>query len=195
MILTILISDLHSYYHVPKVIPPVPVDIIGQGVPSDHNGILAVPLSSEDSQRSTIPRKVKVRPMPDSLVCKFGALLVREDWSFLTQEMTSTEMVTLFEQHSSTMVENTFPEKLVTISDRDPHFITEELKKLRIQRIRAYRKGSRSAKYLELQSLFDQKLKSEAKKYHQKMLVEVVEGKRKNSYTAVRKLESGYNST
>ena len=37
-------------------------------------------------------------------------------------------------------------------------------------------------------------MKSEAKKYHQKILVEVVEGKRKKSYTALRKLESVYNS-
>ena len=39
-ILTILITDLPGFYHVPQVIPPVPVDVPGHGVPSNHNGVL-----------------------------------------------------------------------------------------------------------------------------------------------------------
>ena len=191
-ILTIVITDLQGFYHVPMIIPPVPVDIPGQGVPSDHNGVMAVPLTTANSQRSSVPKKVKVRPLPDSLVSKFGCLLVQEDWSFLDSELSSTEMVDLFEKYTSQLIENTFPEKQVTISDRDLPYMTEELKLLRRRRIRAYKKGSRCAKYIELQELFDQKLKTEAKKYHQKILLEVAEGKRNNSYKALRKLEYGY---
>ena len=44
--LTIIITDLQRYYHVPIIIPPVPVDVPGQGVPSDHQGVLAIPISS-----------------------------------------------------------------------------------------------------------------------------------------------------
>jgi hypothetical protein len=51
-ILTILITDLQSYYHTPQVIPPVLVDVQGQDVPSDHDGLLAVPLTSSGSQRN-----------------------------------------------------------------------------------------------------------------------------------------------
>ena len=133
-----------------------------------------------------------VRPLSDSLVSKFGCLLVKEDWSFLDSELSSTEMVNLFEKYTSQLIENTFPEKQVTISDRDLPYMTEELKLLRRRRIRAYKKGSRCAKYIELQELFDQKLKTEAKKYHHKILLEVAEGKRNNSYKALRKLEYGY---
>ena len=67
-ILTILITDLHSYFHSPLIIPPVPVDVPGQGVPSDHNGVLALPLTSAQSQRKSDQRKVKIRPLPDSLI-------------------------------------------------------------------------------------------------------------------------------
>ena len=38
-ILTILTTDLTGYYHVPQVIPSVPVDVSGNGVPRDHNGV------------------------------------------------------------------------------------------------------------------------------------------------------------
>ena len=43
-ILTIVISDLHMFYHNPTIIPPVPVDVPGQGVPSDHSGVQALHL-------------------------------------------------------------------------------------------------------------------------------------------------------
>ena len=123
----------------PHVTPPVPVDVTGHGVPSDHNGVLAVPLSTACSQRKAESRKVTVRPLPDTLVGKFGSVLVKEDWSFLTPEITSTELVDVFEKHTSNLIEQTFPEKNVTISDWDQPYMTEELKLIRRQRIRAFR--------------------------------------------------------
>ena len=190
-ILTILITDLPGFYHVPQVIPPVPVDVPGHGVPSDHNGVLAVPLSTACSQRNAEVRKVTIRPLPDSLVSKFGSILVKEDWSFLTPKMSSTQLVEVFEKQTSVLIEQTFPEKTIKISEFDQPFITEELKLIRRQRIRAYRKGGRSSKYIEIAEKFDLKIKLEAKKYHQKILNEVSEGKRNNSYSALRKLELG----
>ena len=192
-ILTIVISDLHSYYHTPLVIPPVPVDVTGHGVPSDHSGVLAVPISNGDSQRKTESRKVKVRPMPDSLVTKFGKILVDEDWSFLSSNMTSTELVNAFEKHTSSMVESIFPEKNITISSWDKPYMTEELRTIRRQRQRAYRKGAKNEKYLQLKQKYNDKLKIEAEKYRKKIMAEVKDGKRNNAYSALRKLESGDN--
>ena len=192
-ILTILITDIPGHYHVPLIIPPVPVDVTGQGVPSDHSGVLAVPLSSENPQRATEARKTKVRPLPDSLIRKFGSILVNEDWSFLSSEMSSTALVDAFEKHSLNLIANTFPEKEVTISNWDKPYMTEELRAIRRQRQREYIKQGRSAKYLGLKQKFDQKIKIEAEKYHIKIVKEVTEGKRNNSYAALRKLEIGNN--
>ena len=47
--LYVLISDLQSFYNVPTIIPPVPVDVPGQGVPSDHKEVIAVPLTNANS--------------------------------------------------------------------------------------------------------------------------------------------------
>ena len=44
---------------------------------------------------------------------------------------------------------------------------------------------------MDIKQRFDQKLKVEAKKYVQKILSEVAEGKRNSSYAALRKLETG----
>ena len=136
---------------------------------------------------------MKVRPVPDSLISKFGSILVKEDWSFLSSEMSSTELVAAFENFSSTLIEDTFPEKDITISSWDKPYMTEELRVLRRQRQRAYRKGAKTQKYLQLKKNFDEKIKIEAEKYRQKILAEVKEGKRNNAYSALRKLESGEN--
>ena len=136
-ILTILITDIPSFYHVPLVIPPVPVDVPGQGVPSDHNGVLAVSLSSTNSQHATVSMKRKVRPLPQSLITKFGAILVNEDWSMLSDDMSPTELVDSFE-HSSYLISNTFPEKEITVSNHDKPYMTEELRNIRRQRQRAW---------------------------------------------------------
>ena len=111
-ILTIMISDIPGYYQVPQIIPPVPVDVPGHGVPSDHNGVMTEPLTSANSQRQSVARKVKVRPLPESLLCKLGSVLVKEEWTFLGPEMTSTELVDAFEGYTESIIENIFPEKL-----------------------------------------------------------------------------------
>ena len=130
-----------------------------------------------------------MRPLPASRVMNFGALLVTETWDFIKPEMTSTEMVEAFVNYSSEMLDKFFPVKTVTITPYDKPYMTEELKSLCRRRQREYRRSGKSGKYLELKNSFDNKLKTEAEKYRQKILLEVSEGKRVNSYKALRKLE------
>ena len=191
-ILTVLITDLHRFYHVPIIIPPVPVDVPGEGVPSDHQGVLAVPFTSLHSHRTSQARKVKVRPLPETLISKFGSILVGENWSFIEPQLTPTLMVEKFEAYSSQVINDTFPEKVVTISDYDKPYMTEELKLIRRRRQRIYRKYGKCAEYVRLKELFDKKLKLQAEKYRQKVIIEVNEGKRNNLYSALRKLDPAY---
>ena len=67
-----------------------------------------------------------MRRLPDTLINKFGKILVGESWSFIGTHLTSTQMVTEFETYTSKVIEETFPEKIVTISDYDKPYITEE---------------------------------------------------------------------
>ena len=191
-ILTIIITDLHPFYHNPVIVPPVPVDVQGQGVPSDHHGVLAVPVTSSNTQRKSETRSITVRPMPESQICKFGSEIVKEDCSFLLPNMTSSEMVATFENHIEDMVNANFPLKTVKISDWDKPYMTQELKYLRRKRQRIYRKWGKSQKYLKIKCEFDQKLKSEAEKFRQKILSEVRNGKLGSSYKALRKLDTNF---
>ena len=129
--------------------------------------------------------------MPESLMFKFGEKLANETWDMLEPHMSSTELVEQFEQYTYQLVDSVFPLKTVTVSDRDKPYMTEELKKLRRQRQRIYSKSGRSPKYLEIKAQFELKLRTEAKKYHEKVEAEVTEGKRSSSYSALRKLGVG----
>ena len=110
----------------------------------------------------------------------------------MDKQLTPTQMVAEFKNYSSQLIEDTFPEKIVTISDYDKPYITEKLKYLRRQRQRLYRKHGKCTKYLALKKLFIEKLRQEAEKYRLKIINEVNEGKRNNLYSALRKLEPGY---
>ena len=190
-LLTIIITDLHMFFKVPLIIPPVPVDDGAPGVPSDHDGVLALPLRMSDMSRGTESRTYKIRPMPQSLVMQFGSSLVEENWSFLETEKSPTELVTEFENFTSEMVMKHFPEKTITVTNYDKPYITQELKKLRRQRQRVYRKFGKCKKYIDLRNQFDLKLKIEANKYQEKIKDEIRQGNISNSYKALRKLEFG----
>ena len=162
-ILSIIINDLGRYFHVPEIIPPVPVDVQGKGVPSDHNGVSAVPISSSKSQRKCEARKIEVRPLPESLILKFGEVIANEKWEFLSPEMSSTDLVDAYENYTLNLLSDVFPLKTVTISDKDKPYFTEELRKLRRQRQRLYCKDERSPQYEIAKTKFDKNLKTEAK--------------------------------
>jgi hypothetical protein len=120
-------------------------------------------------------------------------VLANEKWEFLSPGMSSTDLVDAYEKYTSNLVNNIFPLKTVTVSEKDKPYFSEELKKLRRQRQRIYCISGRSPKYLNIKAQFDQKLKAEAAKYQQKIQAEVLEGKRNNAYSALRKLGVGVN--
>ena len=82
-------------------------------VPSDHNGVLALPLTSSNSQRKSVSRKVEVRHLPDTAMLKFGEALANENWEMLEPQMSSTELVEVFEKQTSVLIEQTFSKKTI----------------------------------------------------------------------------------
>ena len=78
--LTVVITDLPMLYQAPKVVPPIPVDVIGKGVASDHNGVLVLPVTSKQPKRKTEVKFRSVRPLIESQISKasFWLLLSRK---------------------------------------------------------------------------------------------------------------------
>ena len=161
-----------------------------QGVDSDHKGVEVLPRAVAASQGSAVRRRVEVRPFPESGLARFGLTLHEEDWTDLEEDnLTSTDMVAKFQAKSEHLVDIAFPKKFVLVSDQDQPYFTEDLRRIKRQRQRAYAAhGKRSDRYISLKRQFDDKLKREAKKYIEKIKSEVSEGKRASAYSAIRKL-------
>ena len=41
-ILDVILTNLHSFYQEPEIIPAIEPDVIGKGEPSDHSGVLMI---------------------------------------------------------------------------------------------------------------------------------------------------------
>ena len=187
-LLSVVITDLRKFYIEPKIVDAIPVDDPDKGVPSDHNGVLVVPLNNTEANKGTSKEIKFVRPMPDSSVQDYRQSIGKINWSVMIDGMSSSCMVDLFQKMVTDLVDIHFPLKKITVSSYDKPWITEELKALRRRRQRLYRKHGRSPEYLLIKSEFDKKLEAEAIKFKDKIIEEVSDGKRGSSYSAIRKL-------
>lgn len=102
--------------------------------------------------------------------------------------MTSTELVEKFQSFTKNLLIEIFPEKNVIISQNDQPWFTESLRTLKRKRQREYHKHGKSTKYFEIKAQFDKKVNDAILMYKNKILREVVEGKRGSSYSALRRL-------
>ena len=142
--LTIVVTDLHRFFQEPSIVPPVPVDDGAQGVPSDHQGVLVVPLNNS-APKKTSCQTISIRPIKESSLKTFGQEMVLEDWSFLDDPgLTPTGLVEAFQMHSSHLIDKHFPLKTVTVSSHDLPFFNERLRMLKRQRqsLQTFRKVS-----------------------------------------------------
>ena len=192
--LTIVITDLHSYFQEPFIIPPVPIDSGASGVPSDHQGVLVLPITSSSTPHKT-KKSITVRPVTESSLERFGQKLVMETWDFMDPALSPTALVESFQLHCTSLVEQYFPLKTVKLSSYDSPFFNERLRLLRRQRQREYRRAGRSEKYCEIKKSFDEAYQRAAHEYKDKIIDEVVNGKRGSAYKAIKKLGNGASSS
>ena len=151
-------------------------------------GVEALPRTNLAPKGSQLREEVRVQPFPQSSLAKFGLTLLKEDWGILNGAVDSSDMVDKFETHSQLIVNQWFPTKTVLVGSNDLPYFTEELRRLKRRRQRAYKKGKRSEKYQKCKMAFENKKVLEAIKYRKKVMAEVLEGKRSSGYKAIRKL-------
>ena len=147
-LLSVIIIDLRRFYIEPQIIDPIPVDDHKMGTPSDHNGVLAVPVNNIESKKRTSKEIKFVRPMPESAINEFRHSIESIDWSLMLNGSSSSEMVEIFQKMTTELQDIHFPLKEISISPYDTPWITEELKVMRRKRQRIYRKQGRSPSYL-----------------------------------------------
>ena len=76
----VILTNMSYLYAVPYVCPAVQVDVPGQGVPSDHDMAVAVPLAGAGAGAVTREYTTRTsRPMPESRVREFGQWITGEN--------------------------------------------------------------------------------------------------------------------
>ena len=84
------------------ILPPLKPDNPNNGVQSDHHGILLKP----KMQKMGHIKNVKlVRPFPESSIFAFGQEFVHKSWDFLNTYSDTTDMVKMFEDSMSVLVD------------------------------------------------------------------------------------------
>ena len=186
--LDVLIMDCQDLYQEPVIVPPMTVDEGKVGKNSDHNGVECVPRSNAAMEGARMRQKATVQPFPESGLAEFGCKLMEENWAKMEEMEDSSAMVDYFEKRTKDMVDIQFPTKTVWSSPEDLPYFTQELRKLKRRRQRAYRKGKQSEAYRTCKELFEAKKLKEAIKYRNKIIDEIKKGKRNSGYKAIRKL-------
>ena len=187
-ILDVILTNIGMFYNEPIIVDPVPVDNPANGVPSDHRGVIVNPIvdASHPPHRS---KSTKIfRPMPDSLINKFGEEMCNMSWDSLSSELSSTQMTDIFQSSMSIMIDNHFPLKSITITESDQPWITQELKRLKRVRSQEFCRNGRSSRYFQLKNEFEVKQVDAVKKYTDKIIDEVRNGSKLSCYKALRKL-------
>ena len=186
-ILDIICSNLETYYQRPIILPPLAPDLPDKASPSDHFGVELLPIIN-----GCVPERKKVvkliRPLPESLIMDFGQKIAAYDFEAALYNLPVDQMVSKYEEISSSLLNSTFPEKRVISYDNDKPWFTEKLRLLKRQRLREYTKNGKSQKYLHLKENFDLLLKEEIAKYKEKIKNEVLEGRRGSTYPMIKRI-------
>ena len=122
---------------------------------------------------------------------KHNKVIEKESWACLATHMDSTEMVNYFEKKIKELTDSVFPFKTVQIKEDDKPYFNEDLRHLKRQRQRIYRKEGKSTKYIKEKKEFKEKERTEAIKYKDRLIEEVNSGKRGSAYKAIRRLGDG----
>ena len=157
-ILDVLLTNLHEFYIVPVIVPPVPADNPRQGKPSDHSVPVAKPHSNTGVNMKNEYKTIISRPLPDSGIRMFGQWIVKEEWDCVAPGSPSSQAKAL-QQLLELKLDEIFPTKSVKLSNKDKKWMDSELKKLDRLKKREYTNKGKSVRYNELKADF--KLKSE----------------------------------
>ena len=95
----------------------------------------------------------------------------------ILHNLPSDNMITTFQNISSNLLTETFPERKICVYSDDKPWYTEQLRHLKRQRLREYDVHGKSEKYLNLLETYKLKQKEAVLKYREKVRVEVLEGK------------------
>ena len=187
-ILDIILTNLHQFYKVPIIAPPVTPDDPSKAKPSDHSIPIAIPLSDNQFCQTREYQTKTIRPLPDVNIEMFGTWIKNENWEPIKDDESPTSQVKAMENIFQNGLNSFFPEKQIKYSNHDLPFITSDLKYHDRRVKREYRKHGRSEKYLKLKLKYDKKFQKAVEKYMQKNVSELKASNPGKSYSILKRM-------
>ena len=169
-------TNMASLYAVPYVCPAVQVDVPGQGVPSDHDMAVALPLSEAGAGAVTREYTTRVsRPLPESQIREFGQWISQENWETLKGSPSTSEQAQILKLITEQQLNRFFPVKECRVTNTDKPWVTRELKKLDRWKKAEYKKNGKSNKYIGLLQSYNQKFKNASKKHLKRNVTDLMQ--------------------
>ena len=187
-VLDVLLTNLHEFYSVPEVVPPVPADNPLQGKPSDHSVPVARPHTSAGGNISNDYKTRITRPMPDSGIRQFGQWIVKEEWDCVDKTSSPDVQAYALQKLLELKLDEYFPTKSVRLSNKDKIWMDFELKKLDRAKKREWNKRGKSDKYTKLKTEFDQKFNAAAENYLERNVRELKEADPGKAYATLKRM-------
>ena len=135
-------------------------------------------------------RKVKVRPLPDSVINAINHELEGHDWSNVYNSKTSNDKADTFKKEVMNIVNSIAPERIRNISSDDKPWYTEPLKVLDRKRRREYNKNRRSEKYYRLQKEYNSRCSKAKTLFFRKMVTQVKESDPSKWYSMLKRVSN-----
>ena len=130
-ILTIICSNLETFYEEPMIVPPIEVDDPQKGVPSDHCGVFMVPRTKTNVPVKRQKSVRTIRPISESAINNLGQVLTQEKWLFMDPILEPTQLTELFEFYTQEIMNIFCPQKQVFTRPNDLPYVTEAMKVLK----------------------------------------------------------------
>ena len=163
-----ILTTLSKFYQTPEILPPLDNDPDKDGKPSDHNIVVAEPISQINNACVRQIRKIKVRPMPEKKLEQIKSHFKCEDWQNIKESSNAHEQAFLFHSHIVDICNKVIPEKTRSISSDDQPWYTEKLKTLNKKKKLEYHKNRKSIKWRNLNKKYKKRVSNSKLSFYDK---------------------------
>ena len=189
--LTMILSDLHTYYHPPTTLAPLQVDEDKAGKDSDHDVIIFAPKSDTNFKVERKKKVIKARPLPDSKIPAFGREFQEISWKEVFQESDLDSKVFNFHKIIVNISYKHFPEKVMKISNLDKKWMTPYLKNLSRKIKSEFYRKRKSKKWRQMKKEFKVKKKKAVRDFNTKFVQELKQTDPSKFYQMCKKIGLG----
>ena len=187
-ILDPIISTLGLWYQTPVCLPALQSDPGTGGATSDHLIPTMKPMNNNLPARQI--RKIKVRPLPDSIQITIKQALESKDWAKVYAAKTADAKAEIFKEEVMEIVNRVAPEKIRNIASDDQPWFTEPLKLIDRKRRREFHKNRRSERYKQLQKEFKSKCSKAKKHFYMSMIQETKDSDPRRWYSMLKRVSN-----